>query len=238
MHEDPIGHPDDPFALIERLSAIWASRRLDGWTTSGEYPLALGPFVYAYTSQTVELAESTAVLVKAGRAHAAVALVRSAMEFALTAAWLSVEPLTEDLLWHGSRRRAATLADIHELELLDVAKEVDEVERDLLARSGKPARQASVFEERCRRLLGGRQMYATYRVLSGYCHPEVFAADRWMIEAPDDVGMPVRLLGEPRQLEDVVVAGTAAGMMLQAMIAAESLQANSTYLDELRSSPR
>lgn len=234
MPGEPADQTPDLFAMIERLSAIWAARREEGWTTSSDYPLALGPFVYAYASQTVELAEATAVLVRAGRAHAAVALVRAAMEFALTAAWLSVEPLTDDLLWHGARRRRATLSDIHELELLDVENELDAETRDLVARSGQPARQAAVFEDRCRRLVGGRQMYATYRVLSGYCHPEVFAADRWIVEAPEGSEMPVRLLAEPRKLEDETVTGTAGSMMLQALLAAESLQAESSYLDELR----
>lgn len=88
--------------------------------------------VYAFAAHTVEMARGALALYAAELPFAAVPLMRTAMECAMTAAWLSVAPeQTRSFLYAGAVDRRRALDDMAKLRLVDVEEALAEA-RDLV----------------------------------------------------------------------------------------------------------
>lgn len=207
----------------------WDILRGDRIHAATERPPANLPMVYAYTAHTVELSRAVLDLHRLGRMFAALPIARSALECAMTAAWLAVTPdETASVLHAGAVERRKALKDIKRLGQGDVTAALDEVNQSLDELEGSASQPGHDLKARCDAILGGPDVYVTYRILSGLSHPSALLTDQYLSEAPETTLNPYGLAFRDaiRFDSDLETShlGTVLCMVVTALIALDSTQ--------------
>jgi hypothetical protein len=157
--------------------------------------------VHSFAAHAHYIADAALDLIEQDRILAAIPLVRSVYEFALTAQWTAqVSDAAEALINETYRQRDNTSKVMLETPVDLIRKAAATItgtgQLRLPTTSDTPGR---IFRARCDDLTpGGPQAYLNYRLMSEYVHPGVIAADQYLTEAPETpLGVTLRL--EPRQ---------------------------------------
>ncbi|MDH2442379.1 DUF5677 domain-containing protein [Amnibacterium sp. CER49] len=189
--------------------------------------------VYAFAAHTVEMARGALALYAAGLPFAAVPVMRTAMECAMTAAWLSVAPeQTRSFLYAGAVDRRKALNDMAALRLVDVEEALAEARELVTELKADETDAGRLIRLRMEELAGGAALHVDYRVLSGLSHPSPLMADEWLEQVEQSAAAPLGL--GFRERPGLTPAWTTAGLgiLLCMVVHAE------TALDSILPKPR
>lgn len=219
-------------AILAELIDLWDSHGMEAFKLRPDMDWISGLTIRALTHHTVKLSRAVLIGATAGQDVELVPLVRLSIECAMTAGWLLVADGGRALAHEGMRQRKAALTGI-QLISQDAQAELDEVDGALahLERSNK----GHVFQRRCESLVGGHQMYVTYRAASTYSHAGTGITDHYLVEVPRSEAAPVGLAMNLRA--DLPTAETwialQAGLLLLAEVACDRARAKSLHKTQL-----
>lgn len=208
-------------SFANRLIALW-DRDLDRtFKMKRDYVAAGGPIIWSYTQHAVELVRSILELSKQDRIVITIPLIRLTLESAMTAIWLYLTPSAARAVIHeGLRQRQAALKEVIELgtdgfddrNLSSIAKQLDEFAADSL-----PAGKS--FCERCRAIVDGPGVYATWRVMSSFSHAGMAMGDFYLttVEPKPDAPTGIALNSAAKMDHHEAWLGTAVCMLLAAL---------------------
>lgn len=157
-----------------------------------EGPLT-GVAIRVLAEHAVALTKSIIVLSELDMLVQAAPLIRLTMECGITAAWFSVESKAAKAASHESDRQRRlileSMAQNKDLENEEV--QIDSngmiegfVKCDLIA--------ARKFEHRCNRIVGGKDLYIHYRILSQVSHAGLGLLDSYLLEVDKNSDNPIR----------------------------------------------
>lgn len=158
--------------------------------------------------------------------------VRLLFECAVTAAWLLLHPGSgHTLLRDGAQQRRKALTTLREIGE-DTEQASARAEKSLADLAKAEGPRSFVFEQRCRSLQEGVQLYSLYRILSSDSHAGVGIADLYL-EMNDD--SPIGLSFTPYASRDnrESTLGIAACMLLLALNADELASAEPRFAAEI-----
>ncbi|MFJ7289770.1 DUF5677 domain-containing protein [Curtobacterium sp. NPDC098951] len=229
--------PTDYRAIIRRLLAIWdteTNRTTVELRTDIDFQVTV--LVRGLTAHAADCARGVLTLYDASQPVAAVPVIRSLMEDAVTAGWVLVVPDGwKAVVSEGSRTRAAVLRDAMAANAswADAASEARRQEyAEQVKALGAAPPSYKVFEQRLRALEGTDDMYMVYRYLSGLSHASSETVD--LYTAPDP-GSPLQVRYR-RQASHSMAANllvSAASSLLHALIAWDMTQVGRPHQAEL-----
>jgi hypothetical protein len=76
-------------AYLHRMILLWAKGARSVWRARASAQVANGPLIYAHAARVAELSEGVETLYRTGQDFAAMPLIRSSMESAMTVAYRS-----------------------------------------------------------------------------------------------------------------------------------------------------
>ncbi len=214
--------------LWERLSSRKFTPR-DGMQPSNAIQ------IWTFAHHAARLSRAVLTLHRAGHDLEAMPLIRQTMECAMNAAWLLV---TDDggaaLSAVDTKSRRIMFSEVTDLGLADLSDVRDRLDAEE-ARNTQTITHTRSFEERCKAIAGGPQIYAMYRTLSLYSHATSSVADVYLRSDPEDATNPygVALLwhGDWDGAESWM--RVQALMLLLAQIAADDAQAKPMHRTQL-----
>jgi hypothetical protein len=223
----------------ERLISLWdllSSRRFaprEGLQPSNAIQ------IWTFTHHAARLSRAVLALHSAGHDLEAMPLIRQTMECAMNAAWLLV---TNDggaaLNAVDTKNRRVMFTEVTDLGLADLSDVLNRLEEEE-ARNVQSVTQTRSFEERCRAIAGGPQIYAMWRTLSLYSHATSSVAEVYLTSAPKEEGNPygIKMLWRGDWDQGETWMRVQALMLLLAQMAADDAQSkpmHRTQLDDAR----
>jgi len=147
-----------------------------------ESPLT-GVAIRVLAEHAVALTNSIVLLAKNGMFIQAAPLIRLTMECGITAAWFSITTNAANAANHeGARQHRLILESMfQDVGIGDeqMVIEASESVRDLAKYESVSARK---FEQRCNQIVGGKDLYVHYRILSQVSHAGLALLDSYMHE--------------------------------------------------------
>ncbi|MBI3430383.1 MAG: hypothetical protein HY050_10115 [Actinobacteria bacterium] len=147
-----------------------------------ESPLT-GVAIRVLAEHAVALTKSIVLLAEHGMFIQAAPLIRLTMECGITAAWFSVAPNAGNAANHeGARQRRLILESMFQDAGIgdeQMVIEATESVRDLAKYESAPAGK---FEQRCNQIVGGKDLYVHYRILSQVSHAGLALLDPYLHE--------------------------------------------------------
>ena len=193
------------------------------------------PAVHASARRAIETAKAALEFHSEGRGLIAATLVRSALECAITAIWLTQSnesPLGFVSEEYRQRRiLAESMAKTASRALREGASRVahaDDSQIETIA-----AHQARWFQQRCLTLKGGQDAYTHYRILSALVHPSPTLAD-FYLDPDEDSPTGCALHAEPRAVGHDAWAFFAVACMVWANRAIDHLDSSHQQRSRLR----
>lgn len=186
-------------AFAKRLIHAWDRDRDRTFKMKREYADATGPVIWSYTQHVVELMRTVLDLSEQDRIVIAIPLIRLAVENTMTSIWMYLYPGAARAIIHeGLRTRRAGIKDILEVGAagFDEAK-LAEVEAQLEEFSDHALPAGRYFDKRCREIVDGLGVYATWRVYSGLSHAGLTLADFYLREIPQTDTDPMGIAFDP-----------------------------------------
>lgn len=201
-------------AVLAELIDLWNSHGHESFRIRPDIDVTGGLTIRALAHHTAKLSRAVLIGANAGLDVELVPLVRLSIECAMTAGWLLVADGGRALAHEGMRQRRAALQGVHRFGH-DAQAELDEVEGALaqVTESG----EGRVFQRRCESLVGGEQMYVTYRAASVYSHAGTGITDHYLVRVPKSDAAPIGLamnLGADLPTVDTWIAIQAAMLLL------------------------
>jgi hypothetical protein len=205
------------------------------WGKASKVSQAQIPAVHAVARHTLELGDSAITLIESDREFAALTLMRSALECALTSVWLvqSDEAVFGFAAEEYRQRRAisAEMAKAVSESLREGATRIAHLDEESVETIASP--QARAFQQLCNQFAGGNEAYLHYRIMSGMVHPCVTLTD-FYLELDDDAPGGAALGMDPKPIgHDSWLFLTVASMMW-AQRALDHLDSNHTQRSRLR----
>ena len=226
-------------AFANRMIGYWDRDHGRTFNLKIEYAEATGPVIWAYTNHVVELMRTVLELSKADRMIVAVPLIRLILELTMTSIWIYLEPARVRGVIHESlRQRRAGIKDILELGAEGFSEELLQkvsMEMDEFAADAHPGGRH--FEQRCREIVDGLGVYATWRVMSSLSHPGLAMADSYLVEAPRTSANPLGIhFSSNKKLGDREAwLGTAIGMLLASLKVCDLIDADGRRRSQIAS---
>ncbi len=195
--------------------------------------------IWTFAHHAARLSRAVLALHAAGHDLEAMPLIRQTMECAMNAAWLLV---TDDggaaLSAVDTKNRRVMFTEVTDLGLADLSDVLDRLEAEE-ARNVQNITHTRSFEERCRAIDGGPQIYAMWRTLSLYSHATSSVADVYLASVPETEGNPygIKMLWHGNWDQGESWMRVQALMLLLAQIAADDAQSKPMHraqLDEAR----
>lgn len=198
-------------------------REQGGFEMKTEYLQGGGPLIWSYTNHAVELMRTVLDLSGQDRMIIAIPLIRLMTECAMTSIWLYLEPDNARALLHeGFRQRRAAIQDILRAGFTGFdASDVAEAKQTLddFADADLPAGRH--FDQRCNEIVGGFDVYCSWRVMSSYSHAGMAMGDFYLREIEGFPG--IALNGHAAMDEREAWLGTAICMMIASLKACNEI---------------
>lgn len=208
----------DSRAVIRYLVALWDERARDRKVTLPAEHVRSGVVIRALVAHAVDMGRAIVTLYGASLPIAAPPLVRVLIEDSVTAGWLQLYPEKHRaFLRKGVDQRRKFFEDVMAWDptASDVQHHLQEAKEISEALTGEGA---YVIQQVINDLEHNTNLYAVYRILTGQSHAGVGVVDLYTRDTPDTpTGLSFRSFGQARGAAGIV--GTAASMLLQAMIA-------------------
>jgi len=204
-------------AFARKLIAQWDRADNLPFEMKTEYIQGGGPMIWSYAKHSIELMRTVLDLSEQNRMVIAIPLIRLVTENAMTSIWLYLEPGNARAMVHeGFRQRRAALQDILQtgVEGFDTSH-VDDANRvlDDFADADLPAGRH--FDQRCKEIVGGFNVYCSWRVMSSYSHAGMAMGDFYLFETAEAPGIGFNK-GAVMDYHEAWL-GTAVCMMIAAM---------------------
>ncbi|MDQ1124882.1 DUF5677 domain-containing protein [Microbacterium trichothecenolyticum] len=220
----------------QRLVTLWEQLSSRTFTPKDGMQPSNAVQVWTFAHHASRLSRAVLALHQAGHDLEAMPLIRQTMECAMNAAWLL---LTDDggaaLSAVDTKSRRTMFTEVTNLGLADLTELRDQLDAEE-ARNTQTVTHTRSFEERCRAIAGGAQIYAMYRTLSLYSHATSSVADVYLRSDPEDAKNPygVSLLwrGDWDGAEDWL--RVQALMLLLSQIAADDAQDKPMHRTQLK----
>jgi hypothetical protein len=230
---DRFSHMTEPFpeggaAEVARLVELWeqlSSRKFaprDGMQPSNAVQ------IWTFAHHASRLSRAVLVLHEAGHDLEAMPLIRQTLELAMNAAWLLVaDDGGAALAAVNTKSRRVMFTEVTDLGLADLSEVRDRLDAEE-ARNTQTITKTRSFEDRCKAIAGGPQIYAMYRTLSLYSHGTSSIADVYLQSAPEDEGNPygIKFLWRGDWDQGETWMQVQALMLLLVQIAADDAQAD------------
>lgn len=224
------GFPDGAMETA-RLVTLWEQLSSRDFIPRDELQPSNALQIWTFAHHAARLSRAVLTLHQAGHHLEAMPLIRQTLECAMNAAWLLV---TDDggaaLNAVDTKSRRVMFQEVTDLglaDLSDVLHRLDEEESS----NGKTVGRTRSFEERCRAVAGGKQIYAIWRTLSLYSHATSSIADVYLSSVTEDegnsYGVAILWHGDWDQAETWM--RVQALMLLLAQIAADDAQAKAMH---------
>jgi len=191
--------------------------------------------IWTFTHHAARLSRAVLTLHEAGHSFEAMALIRQTLECAMNSAWLL---LTDDggaaLSAVDTKNRRVMYREVTDLGLADLSEVLRRVEEEE-ARDAATVTRTRSFEERCRLIAGGDQIYAIWRTLSLYSHATSSVADIYLEQVPESEDSPlgITMLVNADWDEAETWMRVQALMLLLAQIAADDAHAKPMHRTQL-----
>jgi hypothetical protein len=212
-------------AYLHRMIELWAKGARSVWRARASTQFVNGPLIYAHAAHVVELSEGVETLYRADQDFAAMPLIRSSMESAMTAAYLLAAPDKTFAFMHpGIESRMRVLRDLNDRGM-DVAEAMRQARLSLDNLATYASEETRTLRGRFEALDGGRDMYTTYRLASELCHPGNVLAEEYTVQTDDkthnDFGMGT--LRHAKHDNAIAWLGTQIAMLVLAQTAADKM---------------
>lgn len=191
--------------------------------------------IWTFAHHAVRLSRAVLALHQAGHDLEAMPLIRQTLECAMNAAWLLVtEGGGAALSAVDKKSRRVMFREVTELGLADLSEVLRRIEEEE-ARNEETVSRTRSFEERCRAIEGGPQIYAMWRTVSLYSHATSSVADVYLESVPvaDDAPMGVAMLLTADWDQSETWLRVQALMLLLAQIAADDALAKPMHRTQL-----
>ncbi len=220
--------PTNYRAIIRKLLTIWdteTNRTTVELRTDIDFQVTV--LVRGLAAHAADCARGVLTLYEASQPVAAVPVIRSLMEDAVTAGWVLVVPEGwKALVSEGSRTRAAVLREAMaaNTKWADATSEArrQEYAEQVKVLGAAPASYKK-FEQRLRALEGTDDMYMIYRYLSGLSHASAETVDLYTAPAPESP-LQVRYRRQAAHSMAANLLSSAASSLLHALIAWDMTQ--------------
>lgn len=217
---------DGGAAEVQRLVLLWEQHSSRKFSPKDGMQPSNAVQIWAFAHHATRLSRAVLTLHEAGHDLEAMPLIRQTVELAMNAAWLL---LAEDggaaLSAVDTKNRRVMFTEVTDLGLADLSDVRGRLDAEE-ARNAETVTKTRSFEERCKTISGGAQIYAMWRTLSLYSHGTSSVADVYVESAPEDEGNPygvkLRLHGDWDQGETWMQVQ--ALMLLLAQIAGDDAQ--------------
>jgi len=173
-------------AFAQQIIAWWDRDRGRDFKMKVDYVQGAGPIIWAYATHVVELMRVVLRQSELGKMAVAASDVRLMIELGMTSIWLYLQPATsakallhETLRQHRTTVRDAIATGHDGFEELLAKLDAEQAEND---GDGSPA--GKFFEQRCRAIDGGLEMYVMWRLHSRMSHATGYLADHYLVEVP------------------------------------------------------
>ena len=234
--------PDQLRGLINRLIDSWDRDRARGVEMKSEYARANGPMIWSLTHHTTRLARTVVHLSNSGDMLVAAPLIRLCIENAMTASWLLVgQDAASALIHEGLRQRKAAIDGIlnhggHSFDAADVERAADELDEF----EGLGTGEGRHIEQRFTALVGGAEVYSTYRIASSLSHAGMVLADFYLrvVQKSEDAPLGIALNPDPDAEKSAAWLGTTAAMLALAMNAFNAIDKEGRQKSQVESALR
>lgn len=211
---------------VRRLVILWELHSSQKFSPREGMQPSNAVQIWAFAHHAARLSRAVLTLHEAGHDLQAMPLIRQTVELAMNAAWLLVaEDGGAALSAVDTKARRVMFTEVTDLGLADLSDVRDRLDAEE-ARNAQTVTKTRSFEERCKTISGGPQIYAMWRTLSLYSHATSSLADVYVQSAPEDEGNPygvkLRLHGDWDQGETWIQVQ--ALMMLLVQMAADDAQ--------------
>ena len=212
--------------FLRRLVELWDKTDGKTWEFSRDRDQLNAPLIYGFAAQAATLSKAVLTLYTAGQDFAALPLMRTTMECAVTAACLSVADFqTKRVMYSGAEERRKFLNEIAEHPVVDVSDALAETlgMLDTLLEGGNLVEPS--YWERFHQLVGGASLYASYRALCAYGHATPALAEAYMHQTEPSSGNPngLQFASFPEEYSPESWLGSQSCMLLLAQISADSI---------------
>jgi hypothetical protein len=228
------GFPDGAMETA-RLVTLWEQLSSREFIPRDELQPSNALQIWTFAHHAARLSRAVLTLHQAGHHLEAMPLIRQTLECAMNAAWLLV---TDDggaaLSAVDTKSRRVMFQEVTDLGLADLSDVLSRLEEEE-SRNGRTVGRTRSFEERCRAVAGGKQIYAIWRTLSLYSHASSSIADVYLSSAPEDTGNSygVAMLWHGDWDQADTWMRVQALMLLLAQIAADDAQAKPMHRTQL-----
>lgn len=183
------------FSDLSEMRA-YARKMIGHWDRSREKPFNMksefdvqsgGPFIWSFANHAVNLMRTIVELSEKDRMLHAMPLIRLMVENAMTAIWLYLEPSNaRAIIKEGFRQRRAAFENLVETEAEGFDRsDIDEMDTILKNLDI----ELPSFEQRCRQIVGGLEVYIHWRLLSTYSHAGMGLGDFYLEEITEPPGL-------------------------------------------------
>ena len=222
--------------FLRRLVELWDKTDGKTWEFSRDRDHLNAPLIYGFTAQAATLSKAVLTLYAAGQDFAALPLIRTTMECAVTAAWLSVADFqTRRVMYAGAEERRKLLHEIAEHTVVDVSDALAETlgMLDTLLEGGTLVEPS--YWERFHQLVGGASLYASYRALCAYGHATPALAEAYMRQTEPTPSNPngLQFASFPEENSPDSWLGSQSCMLLLAQISADSILSKRMHKTQL-----
>lgn len=229
---EPPSNPLDSRAILRYLIQLWETQPLQGDVVIRPSHQEAAVSIWALTFHAIDCARGVLTLFEAGQSIPAVPVVRLLLEDAVTAGWLSVFPdKHRALLREGVNQRTKLYRELIGKEVVGEFAAEQLAEAEALAEILRDA-GGYVLEQRMSDLKDTDGLYTHYRLLTGQSHAGVGVVDMYVSgDERSPVGVSLDRFGSLPAASGII--GTAASMLLLAMIAWDSIRGERLWEHEL-----
>jgi hypothetical protein len=224
--------------FARKLVELWDRGRGTSFKMKIEYINQGGPLIWSYTQHSVELMRTILDLSAQDRMVIAVPLIRLMVENAMTSIWVYLSPpATRAVVHEGLRQQRAAIADIIKVgaEGFDESN-LDEVNKKLKDFEGDNLPAGQHFDQRCKQIVAGLGVYASWRILSSLSHAGMALGDFYLVETHEP---PYLILNEDARLDyHEAWFGTAICMLIVSMKACDLIDARGGHKTQLERAAR
>lgn len=220
--------------VIDSLTRIWFRHSQRPVSFGDDVAALRGAMVFALTHHVMRLSRVVRSGTDSGLGVELVPLVRLSLESACTAGWLATDPTSGSAITLASSRQSRTL--VREIMRLnpDDPPGPRLAQAEALIEELEGTKGGANFEQRCKTLPGGEQLYVVFRALSQWSHAGVPLADLYVAETASG---PVFVLDEPFEPADVML-DLQARMLLLAHASMDSVRDRPWHRKQLEAAAR
>ncbi|WPR91330.1 hypothetical protein [Microbacterium rhizosphaerae] len=229
-------------AFAQQIIDWWDRDRGRDFKMKTEYVQGAGPIVWTYATHAVEVMRVVLRQSELGRMAVVASEVRLMIELGMTSIWLYLQPVpaAKALLHETLRQHRATVRDAIAVGHDGFEELLKRLDAEQAENDGDSSPTGKSFEQRCRAIDGGLEMYVMWRLYSRMSHATGNLADHYLLEVPISAENPLGIALNPDGEEDTHESslGLAICMLLVALKACDLIDAEGRRTTQIRTAAK